>query len=569
MHYNSFLKSILFLVSIVLFASCDKDYSTVGDALIGENHFDLSKYTSSVVAYNEKITPIQSDNLPVNALGIYDNPAFGKTTANFATQIILASTAPTIGANPVIDDVYLEVPYFSTLLSTDASGNHVYELDSIYGEPKAKIKLSVYESGYFMRDLDPVGGFQTAQKYFTDQNTDFDNLKVGSRLNDDASVDQNDAFFFDPAEHKVDVTDATTGKVTTTRTVPSMRLKLNSAFFDSKIIHAPSSSLATNDVFKNYFRGLYFKVEQSGTDAGSLSMINFAKGTITVKYKEDLVTVTKDANGNEIKTTTRVDKSIILNMTGNTVSMPVQSNTNADYNTAISTSNPILGDEKLYLKGGEGSMAVIKLFGPDLYGADGTTGSPNGVADELDIIRKSGWLINEANLVFNIDADNTEFKKSYEPQRIYLFDLNNRRPIIDYYMDGTSGTTTKNGKVIFGGNINLDATSKKRGTNYKIRITNQIRNLVKYSDSTNVRMGVVVTESVAIADSNVWRTPATPPIPQVPYYTLAQPKLLKYRNIETPKASVMNPLGTILFGSKSTVPADKRLKLEIYYTKPN
>jgi uncharacterized protein YbcV (DUF1398 family) len=31
----------------------------------------------------------------------------------------------------------------------------------------------------------------------------------------------------------------------------------------------------------------------------------------------------------------------------------------------------------------------------------------------------------------------------------------------------------------------------------------------------------------------------------------------------------MNPLGIILYGSKSTVPEDKRLKLEIYYTKPN
>jgi hypothetical protein len=30
----------------------------------------------------------------------------------------------------------------------------------------------------------------------------------------------------------------------------------------------------------------------------------------------------------------------------------------------------------------------------------------------------------------------------------------------------------------------------------------------------------------------------------------------------------MNPLGTI-YGGTSTVPEDKRLKLEIYYTKPN
>ena len=543
MHNNSIIKSILFFVSILLFVSCDKEYSTVGDALIGENHFDLAKYTSSVVAYNEKITPIQSDNLAVNALGIYDNPAFGKTTANFATQIIMASPDPVIGANPVIDSVYVEVPYFSTLLSTDASGNHVYELDSIYGEPKAKIKLSVYESGYFMRDLDPVGGFQVAQKYFTDQNTDFDNLKIGSRLNDDANVAQNNEFFFDPAEHKVNVTDATTGKVTTTRTPPSMRLKLNKEFFDSKIIHAPAGSLTTNDVFKNYFRGLYFKVEQS-TDAGSLAMINFAKGTITIKYKEDLSTTV-----GTVTTVTRVEKSIILNMSGNTVSLPVQSNTNLDYSNATSNSNPILGDDKLYLKGGEGSLAVIKLFGPDLFGADGTTGSPNGVADELDIIRKSGWLINEANLVFYVDADNADFKKSYEPDRIYLYDFTNNRPVIDYFVDGSAAVRPKMAKLVFDGNINRDAVTK-RGSTYKIRITNHIRNLVKYADSTNVKLGVVVTEDIKIANSIKLKTPTL--------------------NIsQAPKASVMNPLGTILFGGKSTVPVDKRLKLEIYYTKPN
>jgi hypothetical protein len=37
---------------------------------------------------------------------------------------------------------------------------------------------------------------------------------------------------------------------------------------------------------------------------------------------------------------------------------------------------------------------------------------------------------------------------------------------------------------------------------------------------------------------------------------------------QAPRASVMNPLGTIIYGGTSTVPEDKRLKLEIYYTKP-
>jgi hypothetical protein len=59
---------------------------------------------------------------------------------------------------------------------------------------------------------------------------------------------------------------------------------------------------------------------------------------------------------------------------------------------------------KAYLKGGEGSMAILELFGPD---ADN-----NGVADELETIRNSGWLINEANLVFMLMQVQWEVLKS-------------------------------------------------------------------------------------------------------------------------------------------------------------
>lgn len=578
MHNNSFFKQILLLVTIVLFVSCDKEYNVIGDGLLSQNHFMLKDTTFSVVAYNQKITPIESENLPVNALGIYNNLAFGKTTASFATQIVLSAVNPIVATNPVIDSVYVNIPYFTdaTKLVTNTDGSHVYTLDSIYGAPKAKIKISIYESGYFMRDSDPVGSFQTAQKYFTDQNADFNNLKIGNRLNDNSDVSQNDSFFFNPSEQVLKATDPTTKVVTTTRVAPGMRLKLNNSYFMSKIINAAakstttivngtattsttvSANLATNDVFKNYFRGLYFKVEQSDSDAGAMAMMDFSKGTVTVSYTEDLVSTTG---------TTRVPKTIVLNMTGNTVSLQDQSNINATYSAATSSANTALGDERLYLKGGEGSMAILDLFGPDHYGSNGISGSPNGVADQLDIIRTKGWLINEANLIFNIDA--ASMVNSYEPQRIYLWDLNNRRPITDYYMDGTSGTKAKNGKTVFDGNINLDATSK-RGSTYKIRITNQIRNLVKYTDSTNVKMGVAVTESIAIANSSKWRTPktATTIIPGIPNYNVVTPKWPDF-SIETPKSSVMNPLGTILYGSKSTVPDSKRLKLQIYYTKPN
>lgn len=598
MHNNFLFKSLLLLVSILLFASCDKEYSIVGDTLIGENNFELAKYTSSVLAYNEKISPIQSDNLPINALGIYDNPAFGKTTAHFVTQLRLASLNPTFGANPVIDSVYVDVPYFvdASQTASISTGGNTYVLDSIYGDKKAKIKLSIYESARYMGAQNSI-----SQLFYTNQNTEFDNLKIpylGNRLNDDSDKSQNEEFFFNPKQNTLIVKDATGKETSRTYSAPSMRLKLNVNFFKEKILNAPSGSLATNDVFMNYFRGLYFKVEQSGADKGSLAMMNFAskEAAITIKYKEDLVTETKDANGNVIKTTTRPEKSLVLNMSGNTASLLEQSETKTDYANATSNPDRILGDEKLYLKGGEGSLAVVNLFSSAdnyyyevLKNADqkpidengniiplesnGKPKSgyfliykknytPNGISDELDDIRfplindiqgqiyhsvKRRWLINDANIVFYIDADNTEFKKSDEPHRLYLYDFTNNTTISDYFLATSNTTNRKLSKYSAGGFLIKDATSK-RGISYKMNITNHIINLVKNADVINAKLGLVVSEDINIANFNV---------------------LIRTNDYlaQAPRTSVMNPLGTILYGNKATVPEAKKLKLEIYYTK--
>ena len=522
MHTSSFFKRILFVVSILFLYSCDKEYNAIGADLLGENHFDFLQYTSDVVVYNQKTGPVDATNLPINALGIYNDPAFGKTTANFATQLNLAALAPTIGVNAVVDSVYLSVPYFSTLKTTNTDGSHVYELDSIYGG-QAPIKLSVFESNYFMRDLDPASNFTETQSFYTDQTAIFENAKLGSRLNNASSPAQNDAFFFDSKEIVQKVT-AADGKVSLARSVPAMRLKLDNSYFTTKILRAPAAKLASNDVFKDYFRGLYFKIETVSGSEGSMAMMNFKAGKITINYTEDLVT-----NG----VTTRVPKTLDINLNGNSVNLLDQTSQNASYTNAVNNPNTSLGDTNLYVKGGEGAMAVIDLF---------------KTPGELDLIRTKGWLINEANLVFHIDA--AKMATSNEPNRVYLYDLTNNRPIVDYYLDATNVTDPKKSKYVFSGIINKEEVTNGRGLIYKFRITNQIRNLVKYADSTNVKLGLVVTEN--IGESN-----------------FSKLKTANSFTSKLPKASVMNPLGTILYGSHPSVPEDKRVKLQIYYTKPN
>ncbi|MCF8322669.1 MAG: DUF4270 domain-containing protein [Flavobacterium sp.] len=529
MHTPSFIKQILFVISILFFVSCDQEYNEIGADLLNQNNFETSTHISNVIAYNEEIGPVQSNNLPVNALGVFTNPAFGQTIASFATQVQLASVNPTINPllNQEIESVVLSIPYFvdSAETETKDGGGFTYKLDSIYGnETKPAFKLSVYESGIYMY-LDAEDNLLSSKKYYTNQNADFDSYKIGNRLNDSIAVSQNESFFFDKAQHLDKVTDSD-GKVTdTTYSAPGMRLKLNKDFFRDKILKAPAGKLVNNTVFAEYFRGLYFKVEKIEGQDGRLAMMDFSKGTITINYKEDKFTTT---NGET--TQTRVDKSIILNLSGNRVSLLEDSNRNAAYSNALTNPNKTDGDARLFLKGGQGALTVIKLFQEP---------------GELETLRENDWLINEANLVFYIDTENADFKKSPEPQRIYLYDLTNNTPIADY-----SISNSKKGSVQYDGRLILDDDeTNPRGKYYKIRITNHIKSLIKNKTSNNVSLGVVVTEDINNFSS---------------YKLFNQSKDIK----EVPVASVMNPLGTILYGSNSEN-ADKKLKLEIKYTNPN
>lgn len=537
---QSFSRALLLCLTIVFFASCDKDFNEIGADIVGDDHYGFNKDSlSTVVAYDQQIGAVQTNkvtgstlNLPINLLGSYNNPVFGKTTASFVTQLELASINPTIGVNPVVKKVELTIPYFSTLTDTDDDGNHTYELDSIHGD--AKIKLSIYASNYYLRDLDPESGFQQPQKYFSNQTPDFDaNIDPlhTARLNDSSATSQNEEFFFDPAEIITYKTVDGSQQVDT-RTAPGMKISLNDAFFQEKLFGAGATgNLANNSVFKEYFRGLYFKVENAGIspDQGSLAQLNFKSGKITVSYQ--VATSESDA--------TPIEKTLVLNLAGNTVNL-FENQPSSAFTDAVATSNTVQGDERLYLKGGAGSVAVIELFGPD---ADG-----NGIADELEELRTKGWLVNEANLTFYID--NAAMAGTSEPNRIYLYDLNNNRPLIDYYADVTTlGSNPKFNKYIHGGIIERDADD--HGVRYKIRLTNHIRNLLNADiDSTNVRLGLAVTETIGNVTTAKLKTPVSF-IDRIP------------------AASAGNPLGTILYGSNPAVPEDKRLKLVIYYTKPN
>jgi len=535
MNRISLLQKLLLSLTAILLFSCDKDFNTVGSDLVGEENYNMEKYIGqTLAAYNKATDGVQVNNLPVNVLGVMNNDAFGETKAHFVSEVQLASVAPTIGNNPVIDSVWVYVPYFATQTGTDDNGVRLYELDSIYGKDN-KFKLKVYESKYQLRTFDPNGG--DVQKYFSDEKSLVENNK-GAQLNT-GPLSQNDEFYFNDLEtilYKMDANnnyvnsagqvignDDIANRVILERYAPGMWLDLNKAFFQNKILNATADKLLNNNAFKEYFRGLYFQAEgiQGKT---AMAMLDFSKAKINIRYKADISS----------ESTTRVRKSIVLNLTGTTV----------NFLESAYTPPTTSGDSRLYLKGGQGSLSYIDLFD----------------AAELESLRaevtSKKWLINEANLIFYVDKTAMQ-NVAYEPERIYLYDIKNNKVLLDYNYDATTAALPKRSKVIIGGLVERETTGDKKAIRYKLRLTQYVNNLIK-KDSNNVRVGLVVMEDINNVKSAYFKNP----------FDMTDPKHSDPYKIKfLPVSSVVSPLGTVLHGTNSS-DVDKRLKLEIYYTKP-
>lgn len=573
---NNFFKISSLLFLFLIFTSCDKDYTSLDSEVIGDSHFDLEKYeVQNLIAYTKATGPVQTNNLPLNALGIYINPKFGKTKAHFVTQVELESENPSFGYNPIIDSVYLYVPYFSSLKSTETSGERIYELDSIYGNSETgKFKLSVIENGYYLRDFDPDDNLQSAQKYYSNDKSLIDPFKGTELLNNSSNVNQNNEFYFSNKELYIYKTNGSglyvnsSGEVLTNqndvtlrvikeRKTPGIWLDLKNSFFQQKIIEGTASgNLFNNNIFKNYFRGLLFEVEEITADQGALAILDFSKAEFKILYKASADPT--DENPNPVRTRREFSLKIGYNssvgLRNNSINL-LEYDYSPSYQAGIDNSNEITGDDKLFIKGGNGSIAYIDLF------------NSTELQTLRDNIDTNHWLINDARLTFYIEKDEmAAVDKDEEPQRIYIFDATNNKVIVDYSYDSSSSFNVKNNKIVFGGILERETEEPNKGIKYSLRLTEHIKSILKADTNgdfqDNIKIGVSVTESINLVSNAALKN------------TISANGFVTNK---IPLASILNPLGTVLHGPLSTATytdengnvIPMKLKLEIFFTKPN
>lgn len=619
----------MFLVLGILI-SCEQDLTTVGAGVVGNEPFTTGQEVYDVFVYNKNIEAVQTNKLPIYQLGTYNDPIFGKTEASVTSQIFLSTANPTFGtlsqekenragitgeAISVIDEeetikeVFLYIPFLvksgsrdldsdgvdddfdaepenpendndgdgvsnraETASNTDPldansvdadrngfndpDGAQIFtnnfaqkvELDSIYvnglnfddidDSNSTTFNLKVERSTYFLRNLDPNLNFQELQDYYSSQ--EFSPNFVSDLLFD-GIVEINNEQILIPNEDDA-TTDDVDESLTFTKLEPGIRIALDNEFFQTNILDKEGSSeLLSSSNFSEFIRGLHFSItDEEGDDVLFLFDLKDTRVTMTYSYRrydnnntpDDLT----DDNPNAREETDFVFSFLSQVGTGpvngNAVNTLLTENYGPQIEQSLDTGE---NATRIFLKGGPGTYAELNLF------------EENGGETVLEQIRAENWVINEANLVFYVDREQLDANGGIvEPPRLYLYNAENNFPLIN------PNTEQNVSQDLFGLYLNYDGILDKsngKGVKYSVKITDHINNLV-IRDSTNATLGLTLS-----TDIQNWN--------------IANAQLENEENT-IPTTSRISPLGTVLYGSnlQSSDPNfDKRLKLEIFYTK--
>ena len=552
------MKNIKFLsvFFIIFIYACDKDFTSIdSDVISAQNaiNFNTTSIDYPIVASNLRLNPVSSNNLPSFMLGYNNNPFFGESKASFLGQVIPSEFSPTFGENVVLDSVVLTIPYYSRGVETSDEGDISYEIDSVYGNTATK--LYVYKSNFYLRDFNPSGDFSDSQNYYSNgalsNSETINQSEIEAELLYESGVLGDGSDDFIPSSERIDLTllDSLGESYVASSIAPAVRLKLNnpndnfwqSLFFENE----GNPELINPNTFKEFFRGLYIKADGVNSE-GSMMLLNFASSNtkLTIHYTSETSTDSDTDSGGTSTETITSQNEYVLNFTDNLVNI-YENNFQVD----VSNSNTVEGDERIYLKGGEGYMSTVDLFSGEIEDDNGVMVNAfdhfkNSFYDEENEIANK--IINEAYIEFFVDQ--TQDIGS-EPDRIYLYNFEQNTALIDYFLDQSVSSTTINAKINHLEPLTRDGDSiTGEGVKYKIRITEHLNNLI-LRDSTNAKLALVVTSNVGSIDN---------------FSILNSGE----EERDFPSGAILTPKGTVLHGSQSE-DLDKRPRIKIYYTDPN
>lgn len=356
---NKNFKKIINTASIILCGSlflynCESEADNLGEQLFVGTAAQENAESYDVIAYNiDNNDSIRADAEKLNLaqLGVFEESVFGRQKASYISQIRMQEYAPKFGTNAVVDSVVLvlKMPFntFAADSVTTVSNSFVYPDGAVDATKEIK-KYPVYKYGkakllgktILNLRVNEVSDFlkSSTDKVFSNETFATSTL-LGSKV-------------FDGNISSIKITKTADNSVLFA-TDPSLRIPLDAAFFQNKII-AKQGTADLKDAYNfiRYFRGLKISVDEND---GYLFTFNPQDIDILMYYKKDKVDgvpAVKESKVFTLTLGTNLSSHIgqfDYNRTGTTV---------AD---ALATINTTSGDKKLYPQGMGGPSVGFKI----------------------------------------------------------------------------------------------------------------------------------------------------------------------------------------------------------------
>lgn len=593
---------------LAFFISCQKDFHQVSGDLFATEALQSRTLKVQVNTFQEGVTAVESNGLPLGQLGQIKHPVFGLSEAQIVSQLSVGGNPffgnyrQAIEDNPNADNVsqiaekeqvkavYLEIPFFTNQKDSDNDG----VVDAFDADPNDPNSNS---------DSDELNDLEETQANLNPLDPDSDSDGILDHNDDDNSTydSENNTYEIDSlygnrqASFNLKVAQLTyyLNTLDPTRNFEKAQLYYsNRDFFEegfyNTLLHDGSVQLN--------FEELRFNYKQDDPETEDVDETTQVETRLSPRLrvplnktffqeqildKEDAIELANNTNFNEyfrgiiIKAENFSDDLYMLLDLSNAVirleyTYEVK-NTNGTLDTSeddfIETAEktfemPLGGIQINTLKNSafdtaisnqmdqaEAGQQADKLFvkSGQWHGRVRLFGTPDGTVDTslLDSLRDQNQLLNEARLSFYVDPQQ-QGNEALIPPRLYLFDLNNGSPLLDQRIDDSENEDATNAsKFRFGGF--LEYNELNRPHRYMFTITEHVSNILR-QDSTNVDLGVVVSADV----TNL---------------SFRKAKKQNETALQYPTAAVLNPLGVVLVGSTEDVGTEEnKVQLELFFT---
>ncbi len=248
--YSASFFFLSFLLALTVSSSCKKQELKNGKDFLADQYGinSVKIDTFDLVTYSVLEDSIRCTNNSHTLLGLYNDPVFGKVNASIYTNVLLENPGTTNFTNSQTVD--------SLVFSMQYSG--------YYGNPE-NIQVEVYELDELMVVGDTMYQFSTVNHSTT-------NLVEAGYEN----------YLPKPLSKSIVGTDTVS---------PQLRIRLNPSFGQHLINGVAQGHYATQEAFKEFFKGLYVKVTNynPATGKGAVYYFNMraVNSGLTVYYKDE------------------------------------------------------------------------------------------------------------------------------------------------------------------------------------------------------------------------------------------------------------------------------------------